>query len=718
MLSAGADRLRSPRWNDRFGLLAFTFYFGFSVLFFGRLIVTSPHSFFPSGGTDHDPSLYMWCLVWWPYAIAHRLNPFLCRVVWAPSGVNLAWVTSIPGAALLAAPLTRALGSVATYNLLCFLCQGLAGWAAFALFRHLTRRYWASILGGYLFAFSPYMLGRMLGQLVMMLVFPVPLAVLVVLMLAEGRIGRAAFVASMAVVLIGEFSFSLEIFATMTAFGTAALAIAFSVGPEQWRDSIRRTVAPLAASYAIALVLLAPYLYYLFAFGFPHGSIVSPKAYSSDLLNFLVPTPTNLLGTGRFFASISRRFPYRPEACAYVALPLLAIIAAFARSRWKTATGKFLVIMLGAIWLASLGPRLHVAGHVLFGLPWKIATHLPLIRSALPGRFSLYGSLVIALITALWMSDRAASPAIRGAAAALIVVFTLPNLNPRFWTTAVNTPPFFTTGEYPNYLAPGENVLVLPYGLLGNSMLWQAETAMYFRMAGAHTGPIDRDFMRWPVVTALYFRTDIPDEPGQLKAFLAAHNVGAIIVAHTRRGQWWKPLLSTLGVEPIKVGGVHFYKIARAQLAPYRNSRAIDWEIAFNRARFEQLLVAAEQYVSARYNLSDLTPLRAERLGFLPPHWALGPHVYTRNGLWLGTFGNNKISVGVVGSWNEVKPLVEDYRAEASAVYFPYPHRLDRKPRGDTFMRKLVMVFGRKGLERAAEQARSRLAAPSAGQSH
>jgi hypothetical protein len=702
------------RCNNRIGALPFALYLGLSVLFFGRTVAASPGALYV--GTGPDPRFYMWCLVWWPYAIAHRLNPFLCRVVWAPSGINLAWATSIPGVALLAAPLTRACGPVATYNLLCLISLALAGWAAFVLLRHVTGDYRASLLGGYLFAFSPYMLGHVLAHLGLMLVFPIPLAALLVLMLVEGRIGRAAFIALMAAVLFAQFALSLEIFATMTAFGVGALAVAFFVGPETWRASIRRTLGPLTASYAIALVLLAPYLYYLFAFGFPSGSIVSPKAYSSDLVNFLVPTPTNLLGANKVLASISRTFANRAEAGAYVALPLLALIVAFARSRWKTATSKFLIVMLGAVWMASLGPRLHVAGHVLFGLPWKLAVHLPLIRSALPDRFSVYGALLIALITALWMSDRTVRPVIRGAAAALVVLFTLPNLNPRFWTAPVKIPPFFTTGEYRKNLAPGETVVIIPYGPDGNSMLWQAATRMYFRMAGGHTGPVVIDeFQRWPAVTALYFQTDIPDEAGQLKAFLAAHDVGAIIVADTRRGQRWKPLLSTLGVEPIKAGGVLLWKIGRAQLASYYGSRALDCQIAFNRARFEQLLIAAERYVSGGYSLSDLTPLRAQRLRFLPADWVSEPDVYTRNGLWLGPFRHNAIAVGVVGSWNAVKPLVDEYRAEAKAVYFPYPHRLVGKPHGNTFMRKLVMVFDRNGLARAAQRARSRRAAASAG---
>jgi hypothetical protein len=33
----------------------------------------------------------------WPHAIGHGLNPIYTHAIWAPGGVNLAWVPSMPG---------------------------------------------------------------------------------------------------------------------------------------------------------------------------------------------------------------------------------------------------------------------------------------------------------------------------------------------------------------------------------------------------------------------------------------------------------------------------------------------------------------------------------------------------------------------------------------------------------------------------------------------
>ena len=56
------------------------------------------------------------------------------------------------------APLTLLIGAFATVQRRHVLMPVLAAWTAFLLCRHLTRSFWASLVGGYLFGFSSYML--------------------------------------------------------------------------------------------------------------------------------------------------------------------------------------------------------------------------------------------------------------------------------------------------------------------------------------------------------------------------------------------------------------------------------------------------------------------------------------------------------------------------------------------------------------------------------
>ena len=74
------------------------------------------------------------------------------------------------------------------------------------------------------------------------------------------------------------------------------------------------------------------------------------------------------------------------------------------------------------------------------------------------------------------------------AIAAVTVVSLLPNLSATYWTVETSIPNFFRSGQYRQYLSPGENVIILPYGINGDAMLWQATSNMYFNMVQGWTG--------------------------------------------------------------------------------------------------------------------------------------------------------------------------------------------------------------------------------------
>lgn len=70
-------------------LLALTIYQAAAILGFGIPILADfSHSYIGLKGSA-DPSGYMWFLSWWPYALSHRINPFISKVVWAPRGFNV-----------------------------------------------------------------------------------------------------------------------------------------------------------------------------------------------------------------------------------------------------------------------------------------------------------------------------------------------------------------------------------------------------------------------------------------------------------------------------------------------------------------------------------------------------------------------------------------------------------------------------------------------------
>lgn len=696
-------RNNPTRGRDPLGLVAFAIYAALALIIFGRGLALDPARSFI--GLTADPSVYMWFLVWWPHAIANGLNPFVTDLLWAPGGFNLTWTTGIPLAGLAAAPITAGWGPIAAYNLLCLLCPALAAWAAFLLCRRITARFWASLAGGYIFGFSAYMLAEIRAHLLLILIFPVPLAVLLVLRRLNDEIRGATFVALMALTLAGSFMLSLEMFATLTFFGAIALALAVALGTEELRRRLYALIPHLALSYLIVMLLASPYLYYFFQPGFSRSPVNSPGGYSADLLNFIVPTPANALGTLAILAHISRRFAGAVvETGACFGLPLIAIAMVFVRTHRAEMSARLLGWFAAIGALASLGPRLHVGGLELFGLPWKLPMHLPLINNALPGRFPLYVFLALGIIAAQWLADDATGRGAKIAGVAALAIFLAPNPSARFWIAPVDLPAFFTAGNYRQYLAPGETVVILPFGAGGPSMLWQAETRMYFRMAGGWTSIMPREYESWPAVNALMYRSSIPGFTDQLKAFLAQHDATAIIIAdHEQR--LWDPMMAPLGLAPIATGGVELYRFAPADLAPWRGVTALAMERRADAARFEALLVAARTYLAQGGSLDQLSPRHAEALGLLAPHAASDGDVRTGNGLYLGALGDGLIGVGVVGSYEALRPLIAKYRADAVRIYFPYPRELTDPPRGDPFMRQMVIAFDRAGLAHAAARA-------------
>ncbi|MBV8775357.1 MAG: hypothetical protein JO166_23940 [Deltaproteobacteria bacterium] len=692
---------RLLRVQDRFGVAPLAIYTLSSLVFLGRAVTPDLSSNYI--GASNDPSVYMWLLRWWPHAIVYRLNPIITDAVWAPGGFNLAWTTPMPLPALVAAPLTRALGPIVVYNVLCILAPAIAAWSCFLLCRQIRADYLASGVGGYVFGFSPYMLAEVRGHLPLVLAFPVPVVAFLVFRRLEERISRSAFSVLLAAVLLVAFLCWAELYATMTFFGAVAFGVALFSADVAIRDRIRQLLFPILTAYAISLIAVVPYLYYFLQPGYPHSPINSPKKYSADLLNLLLPTEVNAMGNIGFIRAVAQHFTGNLlETGSYFSLPLTAIAIWFAWERRREATTRMLVAFLAIVCVLMLGPRLHVNGIELFGMPWKLMLHLPLLQHALPVRFSVYAFLALAMMVSMWLS-MSRSAVVKIAAVLLLAIFLCPNLHAAFWTRRNDTPSFFSSRDQQRYLKPAENVVILPYGITGTSMLWQATADFYFRMAGGWTSITPLEFQMWPIVSAMLTQTYIPDITSQLRAFMAAHDARAIIV-DDRVVQFWAPMLSPLDATPLRIGGVVLYRPPSSKKSVYQPPTALEAEQRNDLARFSVLLLAASRYLAQRREPAILTPIEAQRLGLLPPHWVTDPDVRTNNGLYLGPWNRNEVALGVVGTYLGLQPVVQKYRAAAAEILLPFPRRLSESRRGDTFM-LLVMVFDHNGLARAVRTA-------------
>jgi hypothetical protein len=537
-------------------LAALAAYLGISFLYFGVPVVAHPGRDWIGSGSD--PQIFVWSLAWWPHAVLHGENPVVTHAVWPPVGLDLTWVSSVPALAAAFAPVTLLAGPVAAYNAASVLMPALAAWTAFLLCRHVTRAFWPSLAGGYLFGFSSYELGQLQGHLHMSSVFLVPLAALLLLRYAEGSLGDRALVLRLGPLLAVQFLLSTELLFTLTLATFVAVVVAAASIPSR-RDRLRRLWRPLAGAYCVAGVLTSPLLVYAL-WHFQRGSLNDPVRFSADLLNIAVPTRLTALNDDWARRTAAAFTGNDAENGAYLGLPLLAIVVWFAWQRRRSPGSRFLLAALLLAIVAELGPYLRVRSATYAPLPWHPLVHLPPLNNVLPARFAMYTALAAAVIAAMWAAGRA--PAwVRVVLAAAAVAATLPALGHGYWHGRPNRPAFYAQGLYRDCLPAHPVVLALPYPSVDEAMLWQAEARFRFRLAEAWLSPVVPDGVPGrPVLEALH-NDESPPGGGPALVRLARADRAAAIVLDAEHQHPWRELLAGTGLHARKIGGVYLYDV-------------------------------------------------------------------------------------------------------------------------------------------------------------
>jgi hypothetical protein len=525
-----------------------------SFLMLGLAVVRAQGSWLV--GIGGDSQIFVWSFAWWPHAISSGSDPLTTHEVWAPVGTNLAWVTSVPGAALLAWPLTALYGPVASYDAVIVAAPALAALGAYLLARELCGRFWPALAGGWVFGFSSYLLGQSLGHLHVALVFPIPLIALVVLRHLRGTLSDRRLVVELGLLAALLISFSTELALTTLIAGVLALAVGrYALGPEL-SLAIRRLVRPLAIAAGVALVLVSPLVVAAIA-GFQTGRINSPFSFSADLGNLIVPTKLTLAG-GDLFAPLSRHFRGNlAEDGAYLGLPLILLCLFEARETWARRASRIAPLCVALAVLCALGPVLRIAGLPVAPLPWLPLAFLPGFDNILPVRLIAFATLAAGLCVASYLARRA-TPA-RVALVVLALAAPFPALAAGIWRSPASLPAGIHRAEIAQILSPGEVALVLPFGGLGNGMLWQAESDFRFRQAGGYLRPDPpARYAHDPAVAAL--RIGQMPTAADFRAFLTRSGTQAIILDPA-----YLPLfaatLDPLGITPERVDGLVVYRL-------------------------------------------------------------------------------------------------------------------------------------------------------------
>jgi hypothetical protein len=549
-----AGRFLNRSWQ---AVAVFCVYTAVSVVLFGLQVLRDPTHRFVGSPLWPDPDFFIWALAWWPHAVTHGLNPMSTHAVWAPNGYNLAWATGAPGPSLLVSPITALWGPVASYNLLALLACPLAGWSAYLLCRRVTGKLWPSVLGGYVFGFSTYLIGHIGMHVNLELAFAAPLCAYLVLRRLDGTMAPRRFVLLLTLPLVLQFLTSTEVFATLTLVGVTALAAAVAFGPRSARGILLSTVGWIGLSFLLTVVLVSPYLYYLFTSGVPHRFLTG-----SDLLSPFLPRGRTMIGS-RLFRPITQGYPGSPtEDTIYLGPALLGVLVHFGITQWRARGPRFICLGLLALWLAVLGPTLSVNGQTSIGLPWRAVRALPLLSNVAPRRLSMFVFLLAAVALSLWLCSPGRNR-LRWGAALLVPVFLLPSYSPTYLYSSERIPRFFSSGLYSRYLSPGENVLLIPAQSRGDfiypdSMVIQATTGFSFRLLVGYTGPFPPEYRRSPILQAVY-RGEIQGvDPVSLRRFLLDNQVSHVAMG---RGSTLEAEWTTVLGPPLQAMDVLLYQV-------------------------------------------------------------------------------------------------------------------------------------------------------------
>jgi hypothetical protein len=517
---------------------------------------------------SNDFQIMAWSLRFWPWAIAHGQPLTHTALLWSPTGFSTLWMTTIPLPSLVAAPVTLTVGPIAAYNVLMLAAPALAGVAAFWLCWEVTERVGASVVGGISFGLSPYLLGHLMSEhLNLVFVFPLPLLSRAAVRYMRGRISQRRFVLTSAALFLVTLGCSFELFADVTVLlGTTAIATIVVA-----RGSRRRFVR-LAAGYAWAYVAIAPFLMLVavLALAAPHGLITHPaEAFSTDLANLALPTPTLLLGSlgslahtsGRFVGNIGERDGFLG--------PLLLGSAAAAWTAWRRVWPAVVILVLSV--LLSFGPTLAVAGRPLLSLPSMSA--VPAIGAALPSRFAVFASLAGAVLTAYWLS---LAPArwwgARPALALLVAVSVVPNFRlpgdvRNAW--AYSSRSAWSTKVAAVSLAPtAHNVLVLPAGDRTDSLWWQASSGMRFGLAVPGAPFVPPALAADPTIAQIVDNV-LPQLQGtipgaaRLRSMLVSRRIDTVVVTPAARHQWLEIVRRAVPVVPTVADGLYIFRVPR-----------------------------------------------------------------------------------------------------------------------------------------------------------
>jgi len=462
---------------------------GVSAYYYGHF-VANPTAGVPGGP---DGVIYIWFFKSVEQAIAHLSNPLVSYAMNAPTGVSVVWNTSVWPLAVMLAPLTAAIGPVATVGVAMVASPVLSALAAYFAFRRITHRIAASLIAATFYGFGPFFAGQN-GHLHLIAAGPLlPLILLLgyrLLVRQTGSPVRAGI--WLGLVVAGLFLVSEELVTFVAIAATVGVVFLVALYHHEVGSKIRFAATGVAVGAGVAVMITAYPLYFqLFGPLSLHGNLIVHRA-SLDLASFVRPPAFMHFTTAADIAATKSFWTNGGENTGYLGVPLLIVIAAlliWLGVRWRSRFPVWWLLTTGAVASFSLGQTLWVNGH-LTGVhgPWWLLDHGPL-KSAIVGRLSLLTALMVAFLIAWGLAKISGRAYIAAAGAVCVALVSLLPSGQYIGLDRIQTPEFFTTAAV-NRIPAGATVLILPNragpGPGAHVMYWQVKACMRFNIIGGY----------------------------------------------------------------------------------------------------------------------------------------------------------------------------------------------------------------------------------------
>lgn len=307
-------------------------------------------------GGRGDQLVHRWTFWWVKEALLSGQNPFYTTMLYYPEGAsllshNIAWLNFA-----FWLPLQAIVGEIAAYNLMFLAIYSLNGFALFLFARELIRQEWPAFVAGVIFCTWPYIISHY-DHPNMILIFPLPLALLYLGRLLRRRQRRDVILTAVFLAMLGIGRWQLLIMSLPLIAGFV-IWVLFTIPEARSKAGLGR----LLAAGLLALLLMLPLALPLIQSQLqeePAGvAIYEPDNGRTDLLAYaLSPQMYNQLFE-QPYEQIAASVDYVPYVG--VLTGLLALIGLFGRWRYS----RFWFFMALVMMLLALGPEVAINRHL------------------------------------------------------------------------------------------------------------------------------------------------------------------------------------------------------------------------------------------------------------------------------------------------------------------------------------------------------------------